>query len=63
MFPILQTQNTFIDIRDMSNATWKDIVASVLETCNFETSLSVLYEKIAPYKKAKESKFWKEKVR
>lgn len=63
VFPILQTQNTSIDVRDMPNATWKDIVASVLETCDFEASLSVLYEKIAPYKKAKESKFWKEKVR
>ena len=63
IIPIITTKKITADIRDMNGATWKDIVASVLETCGGESSLQKLYEKIEPYKKARNNQFWKEKVR
>lgn len=63
IIPIITTKKITADVRDMNGATWKDIVASVLETCGGESSLQKLYEKIEPYKKARNNQFWKEKVR
>ena len=31
--PILMTQSSTVDIRDMPGATWRDVVAAVLEQC------------------------------
>ncbi len=61
--PIITTKEVDVDIRDVCGATWRDIVASVLEDINEAVSLEFIYEKIAPYKRARESKFWREKVR
>lgn len=62
-WPILLTVKRKADIRDMSGATWKDIVASVLEEEKTAIPLSELYERIEPYAKAKANSHWKEKVR
>ena len=50
------------DIRNMPAATWRDVVAAVLEASPSEVSLTYLYEKIESHKKA-QTKWWKEKVR
>lgn len=63
LIPIIEINRRKVDIRDMKGATWKDVVASVLEECDGAVSLSYLYEQIEPYKKAKENQFWREKVR
>ena len=63
LYPILITQRRNIDIRDMDGATWRDVVAAVLEQHKEPVALSFLYEQIAPHKKAKENQWWKEKVR
>ena len=63
LIPVLQTQKETVDIRDMERATWRDVVASVLEECKDAVSLHELYEKIEPYKKAQKNQFWREKVR
>lgn len=63
LIPILETRRVKVDIRDMSGATWKDIVAAVMEDEPKAVSLSYLYEKIEPYKKAQNNKHWREKVR
>lgn len=63
LYPILVTQSKNIDIRDMAGATWRDVVAGVLEQYKEPVTLSVLYEQIEPYKKAKENQWWKEKIR
>lgn len=62
MIPILATKRIEADIRDMPGATWRDIVATVMEEKG-EVSLSYLYEQIEPYIKARQSKWWKEKIR
>lgn len=50
------------DIRNSSKATWKDIVADVLEETT-QMTLSEIYAKIEGSKKAKANRFWKEKIR
>lgn len=63
LYPILFTEKRKVDIRDMPGATWKDVVASVLENTTEPVSLAWLYEQIEPYKKAKKNQWWKEKIR
>lgn len=63
LVPIITTKKLELDIRDMHGATWRDIVAAVLEDEGRSVPLSVLYEKIEPYKKARQNQWWKEKVR
>lgn len=63
LIPILTTKKLELDIRDMRGATWRDVVAAVLENEGRSVPLSVLYEKIEPYKKARQNQWWKEKVR
>ena len=47
----------------MPGATWRDIVAAVLEGKREPMPLEAIYKEIEPYKKAKKSHWWKEKVR
>ena len=61
--PVLMCSQKTIDIRDMPGATWRDVVAAVLEECNGAVSLTYLYEQIEPHKKAQANKWWKEKIR
>ncbi len=63
LIPILETKRKVVDLRDMAGATWRDIVASILEEQPGEVALEYLYEKIEPYKKAQKNQWWKEKVR
>lgn len=63
LIPILMTQSSTVDIRDMPGATWRDVIAAVLEQCKKPVALSFLYEQIEPHKKAQSNKWWKEKIR
>ena len=63
IYPMLYTQQTNTDVRDMVGITWRDIVAGVLEECDEAVPLSFLYESIEPYRKAKRNRWWREKVR
>ena len=63
LIPILMAQSATVDIRDMPGATWRDVVAAVLEQCKKPVALSFLYEQIEPHKKAQANKWWKEKIR
>ena len=63
LYPILVTQRKNIDIRDMPGATWRDVVAAVLEQSKEPVTLTFLYEQIEPHKKAQTNQWWKEKVR
>lgn len=62
-YPILFSEKRKVDIRDMLGATWKDVVASVLESAAGPVTLSWLYEQIEPHKKAQNNQWWKEKIR
>lgn len=61
--PIISSNKTKEDIRDMSMTTWKDVVAAVLEECSSAVPLSYLYEQIENHEKTKSNKWWKEKIR
>ena len=61
--PVLEVKRKTVDIRDMQGATWKDIVAAVLEMHNEAVSLECIYREVEPYKKTKTNQFWREKIR
>lgn len=63
MIPILEVKQKTVDIRDMPGATWRDIVAAVLEEQSSAVSLEFLYKEIEPYKKAQTNQWWREKIR
>ncbi len=52
-----------LDIRDSENATWKDVVASVLEKLNKEATLAEIYAEVDGHKKCKNNKDWQAKIR
>ena len=61
--PVMHAHSKRIDIRDMNGATWRDVVAAVLEVHKEPLTLAQLYDEIAEYKKAKSNQWWREKVR
>ena len=61
--PVLISEKKQVDIRDIPGATWRDVVAAVLEQCKEPVTLTFLYEQIEPHKKAQANKWWKEKIR
>ena len=63
IFPVLLSKKQNSDIRDMSGATWRDVVAAVLDGKSEAVPLSYLYEQLAKHEKAKQNKWWKEKIR
>lgn len=63
LYPILFSEKKQTDVRDMPGATWRDVVAAVLEQYKKPVSLTFLYEQIEPHKKAQANKWWKEKIR
>ncbi len=63
LIPIIQVKKKDVDIRDMEGASWRDIVAAVLEQHDDAVSLESLYQEIEPYKKTKTNQWWKEKIR
>lgn len=63
LYSILFSEKRKVDMRDMLGVTWKDVVASVLESAAGPVTLSWIYEQIEPYKKARNNQWWKEKIR
>jgi hypothetical protein len=62
-YPVLLTTKKKADIRDMSCATWRDVIAEVLQQYGHAVSLTEIYQSVEPHRKAQSNKFWKEKVR
>lgn len=63
LYPILFSEKKQVDVRDMPGATWRDVVAAVLEQCDEAVPLTYLYEQIESHQRAKTHKWWKEKIR
>lgn len=63
LYPILFSEKKQVDVRDMPSATWRDVVAAVLEQCDEAVPLTYLYEQIESHERAKTHKWWKEKIR
>ena len=61
--PVLMCKHKTVDIRDMKNITWRDVIAAVLEESNKAVPLTYLYEQIGTHQKAQANKWWKEKIR
>lgn len=63
LYPILFSEKKQVDVRDIPGATWRDVVAAVLEQCDEAVPLTYLYEQIESHQRAKTHKWWKEKIR
>ncbi len=63
LIPVIMAKKADVDIRDMSGATWRDVIAAVMEQSSEPVTLSFLYEKIEPHKKAQQNQWWREKIR
>ena len=63
LIPIITSSRNNADIRDIPNATWRDVVAAVMEQCNSAVPLSYLYDQIENHSKARQNKWWREKIR
>ena len=61
--PMLMTYRITGDVRDMPGATWRDIIAGVLEECHGRASLEEIYQRVEGHKRAQSQQWWKEKVR
>ena len=61
--PLLMTYRVQGDMRDMPGATWRDIIAGVLESCSGSASLEEIYRLVGTHKRAQNNQWWKEKVR
>lgn len=62
IYEIALPQHMNFDIRDSLSATWRDVVASVLEDCG-ALSLAEIYTKVDGHRKCKSNPHWKEKIR
>ena len=62
IYQIGMNQYYKFDMRDSKSATWRDVVAAVLEDSG-ELSLSDIYSKIEGHRKCETNPHWKDKVR
>ena len=62
-YQILQTRRYEADIRDMKNATWRDIVADAMQSFNAPVPLDEIYAKVDGHRRTADNRHWKEKVR
>lgn len=63
LIPVSITKKTEMDMRDTLSATWRNVIAAVLEDAHREMSLQELYSKIDGHKKCHSNPHWKDKVR
>lgn len=61
--PVKYTKNAIMDMRDMNVSTWRDVIASVMESYGTTMTLEQLYQKIDGHKKTKTNAYWKDKIR
>lgn len=60
---IKYTKDFVIDLRNLVNVTWKDLVFSCMEYLGGKARLEQIYECLKGSNKAKNNQFWKEKIR
>lgn len=63
VFPVQLTRNACCDIRDSVKATWRDIVASIMEDSNGPMPLKAIYQKVEGHKRCALNKDWQAKIR
>ncbi len=52
-----------MDVRELKNATWRDIVAAVIEDLGGKAPLSQIYEAVSSFKRAEDYPTVEEKIR
>ncbi len=57
------TKRSSMDLRDSEGITWKDLVASILESLGGRAELNKIYNSIEGYRKTFNNPHWKEKIR
>ena len=57
------TKKGKMDLRDSLNITWKDLVASTIESLGGKANLERIYKEIEGYKKTINNSNWKAKIR
>lgn len=62
IYPVSYSKTVNIDMRDSKCATWRDVVAAVLEDYGPST-LEQIYSRIEGHKKTQANQHWREKVR
>jgi hypothetical protein len=63
IFEVQQTKKRMVDVRELKNATWRDIVAAVIEDLGGEAPLSKIYEAVLSFKRAEDYPTIEEKIR
>lgn len=63
IIPVSVARKTEMDMRDTISATWRDVVAAVLEDAHREMTLTEIYGQIEGHKKCQNNPHWKDKVR
>ena len=63
IFEVQTTKHQQGDMRDMEGATWRDVVAAVLEDAHKPLSLKEIYERVDGHKKCQSNPHWTDKIR
>lgn len=63
IIPVISSGRQERDVRDMQEATWRDVLAAVMEPYQEAVPLGLLYEKMEGHQKAASNPWWKEKIR
>jgi len=63
LFEVQQTRKRMVDIRELKNATWRDVVAAVIEDLGGEAPLSRIYDSVRSFKRAEDYPTVEEKIR
>lgn len=63
MFDFTTIKKGTVDLRNCTNITWKDLIASIMESIGGIIELSIIYDRLKGYKKTSNNSDWKAKVR
>lgn len=63
IIPVTVIRRCGMDMRDSQNATWRDVIAAILEDSGKPMNLSELYQAIDGHKKCDSNQHWKAKIR
>jgi len=63
IYQMLCSQKEEMDLRDMRNATWRDIVADAMEEFGDAVGLEQIYAKVGQHKRTSTQRYWQDKVR
>jgi hypothetical protein len=62
-YPVAVTKKCVRDIRDVASASWRDVVADVMDASGRPMALGEIYSRIAGHVRCESNGHWKEKVR